>query len=134
MGGLNWHRPPGTETGKPANARKVRIMRIARFIFLFALAAGIMAIPAPSRAQVAVGVSIRIGPPALPVYVQPICPGPGYIWIPGYWAYGPDGYFWVPGTDRKSTRLNSSHGYISYAVFCLQKQKHGFDEALRPWY
>src|SRR2546429_6072609 len=26
--------------------------------------------------------------------------------------------------DRKSTRLNSSHGYISYAVFCLQKRKH----------
>src|ERR1041385_9274841 len=26
-------------------------------------------------------------------------------------------------TDRKSTRLNSSHGYISYAVFCLKKQK-----------
>src|SRR2546429_6871947 len=26
--------------------------------------------------------------------------------------------------DRKSTRLNSSHGYISYAVFCLQKKKH----------
>src|SRR4030042_5884010 len=27
----------------------------------------------------------------------------------------------VAGTDRKSTRLNSSHGYISYAVFCLKK-------------
>src|SRR2546429_1562432 len=27
-------------------------------------------------------------------------------------------------TDRKSTRLNSSHGYISYAVFCLKKKKH----------
>src|SRR2546422_5531564 len=27
----------------------------------------------------------------------------------------------VPSTDRKSTRLNSSHGYISYAVFCLKK-------------
>src|SRR2546429_7326641 len=26
-------------------------------------------------------------------------------------------------TDRKSTRLNSSHGYISYAVFCLQKKR-----------
>src|SRR2546422_7662764 len=26
-------------------------------------------------------------------------------------------------TDRKSTRLNSSHGYISYAVFCLKKKK-----------
>src|SRR5687768_18140085 len=25
--------------------------------------------------------------------------------------------------DRKSTRLNSSHGYISYAVFCLKKKK-----------
>src|SRR2546422_3235298 len=31
----------------------------------------------------------------------------------------------VDGTvaDRKSTRLNSSHGYISYAVFCLKKKK-----------
>src|SRR2546422_8272704 len=33
---------------------------------------------------------------------------------------------WVPledPQDRKSTRLNSSHGYISYAVFCLKKKK-----------
>src|SRR5687768_18131441 len=29
------------------------------------------------------------------------------------------------GQDRKSTRLNSSHGYISYAVFCLKKKKKG---------
>src|SRR2546422_8183751 len=28
----------------------------------------------------------------------------------------------VPFRDRKSTRLNSSHGYISYAVFCLKKK------------
>src|SRR3989449_4127662 len=28
-----------------------------------------------------------------------------------------------PTRDRKSTRLNSSHGYISYAVFCLKKKK-----------
>src|SRR2546422_6373225 len=28
-----------------------------------------------------------------------------------------------PLRDRKSTRLNSSHGYISYAVFCLKKKK-----------
>src|SRR2546430_11965302 len=28
-----------------------------------------------------------------------------------------------PGTDRKSTRLNSSHSQISYAVFCLKKKK-----------
>src|SRR2546429_1492239 len=29
----------------------------------------------------------------------------------------------VGSVDRKSTRLNSSHGYISYAVFCLKKKK-----------
>src|SRR2546429_3291398 len=29
-----------------------------------------------------------------------------------------------PGSDRKSTRLNSSHGYISYAVFCLKKKNN----------
>src|SRR2546429_4712363 len=29
--------------------------------------------------------------------------------------------------DRKSTRLNSSHGYISYAVFCLKKKKIAFE-------
>src|SRR2546422_6566500 len=30
------------------------------------------------------------------------------------------------GTDRKSTRLNSSHGYISYAVFCLKKKNDNY--------
>src|SRR2546422_5953205 len=30
--------------------------------------------------------------------------------------------------DRKSTRLNSSHGYISYAVFCLKKKHNKIDE------
>src|SRR3989449_6812906 len=29
----------------------------------------------------------------------------------------------ISNRDRKSTRLNSSHGYISYAVFCLKKKK-----------
>jgi hypothetical protein len=68
-------------------------------IFCFSLLAiAMLALPAASSAQVVVGVSIRIGPPALPVYVQPVCPAPGYIWTPGYWAYGPDGYYWVPGT------------------------------------
>src|SRR2546429_5855908 len=32
-------------------------------------------------------------------------------------------YMDVGNRDRKSTRLNSSHGYISYAVFCLKKKK-----------
>ena len=42
-------------------------------------------------------ISIRSAPPQLPVYEQPICPDEGYIWVPGYWAYGANGYFWVPG-------------------------------------
>src|SRR5687768_17952684 len=33
--------------------------------------------------------------------------------------------------DRKSTRLNSSHGYISYAVFCLKK-KRKYNDATHP--
>jgi len=48
---------------------------------------------------IGIGISVRIGPPALPVYAQPICPGPGYLWTPGYWAWNDvGGYYWVPGT------------------------------------
>ena len=74
----------------------IRTVKIASLFLLIAFA--LLAMPSTSSAQIAVGVSIRVGPPALPVYAQPICPGPGYIWTPGYWAYGPEGYFWVPGT------------------------------------
>ncbi len=66
---------------------------LTRFRFLLLLF--VVLIPVASFAQVAV--SVRIGPPALPVYVQPPCPVEGYLWTPGYWAYGPMGYYWVPG-------------------------------------
>ena len=39
----------------------------------------------------------NVAPPAIPDYDQPPCPGDGYIWTPGYWAWGPDGYYWVNG-------------------------------------
>ena len=46
-----------------------------------------------------IGVTVSFGPPALPVYDLPPCPGDGYLWTPGYWAWDPDdGYYWVPGT------------------------------------
>jgi len=69
-----------------------------------ALAAGLLAAPltalpvSPAAAQFAIGLTVRIAPPALPVYVQPPLPGPGYIFTPGYWAYGDAGYYWVPAT------------------------------------
>lgn len=50
-----------------------------------------------SDAQISVGISIRVAPPVIPVYVQPACPTDGYLWVPGYWSYGDDGYYWVPG-------------------------------------
>src|SRR3712207_8233436 len=47
-----------------------------------------------------------------------ICRGSG--WVPG--AVAPGGCERGTGADRKSTRLNSSHANISYAVFCLKKK------------
>src|SRR5215216_7480799 len=45
--------------------------------------------------------------------------GPGYAW----WRRKISTALWPPKPDRKSTRLNSSHQIISYAVFCLKKKK-----------
>jgi len=69
-------------------------MRIIRFL----LAILILAIPAATFGQISV--RIAIGPPAIPFYDQPICPGDGYLWTPGYWAYDDSisDYYWVPGT------------------------------------
>jgi len=45
-----------------------------------------------------IGIYVGFGPPPIPVYEQPICPGDGYIWVPGYWAWDGSEYYWVPGT------------------------------------
>jgi hypothetical protein len=90
---------------------------LQRRIFLFLLLPLLLAIPSASFAQIAVGVSIHIGPPALPVYTQPPCPTDGYIWTPGYWSYGPDGYFWVPGVWVAPPRVGVlwTPGYWGFA-------------------
>ena len=67
-------------------------MRLARTLLI---ATVLLAVPSASFGSIFI--SIRIGPPPLPVYAQPACPAPGYLWTPGYWAYGPMGYYWVPG-------------------------------------
>jgi len=63
-----------------------------------ALALVMLAMSAGALAQFRV--AITIGPPALPVYEQPVCPGDGYLWTPGYWYWDDDvaDYYWVPGT------------------------------------
>src|SRR6202011_2268855 len=51
------------------------------------------------HAQMGFDISVRDVAPALQVSAQPLCPGPGYFWTPGYWAWSDDdGYYWVPGT------------------------------------
>jgi len=68
-------------------------MRTIRILLAFLA----LAIPAVLFSQI--GVSITIGPPPLPVYEQPLCPGDGYLWTPGYWAYDENvsDYYWVDG-------------------------------------
>jgi WXXGXW repeat (2 copies) len=65
---------------------------------LRALSAVLLLAALPLAANAALFVSVSIAPPALPVYVAPPMPAPGYFWTPGYWAYADDGYYWVPGT------------------------------------
>src|SRR5690349_23566314 len=66
-----------------------------------------LALPRRSRSTGAVGWSCTIGMRSVRFTL--------------YCAYAPDGV--LRGEDRKSTRLNSSHVEISYAVFCLKKKK-----------
>ncbi|MGC2525800.1 MAG: YXWGXW repeat-containing protein, partial [Stellaceae bacterium] len=73
----------------------MRIYRVALF-YLLVFAGAVAVAPVAPFAQI--GVAVSIAPPVLPVYEQPPIPAPGYIWTPGYWAYGPYGYYWVPGT------------------------------------
>jgi hypothetical protein len=75
-------------------AKSIRVLTIA-----IAMLAG-FALSHAALAQVSIGISVGFAPPELPVYEQPLCPGEGYLWTPGYWAWDPDyeDYYWVPGT------------------------------------
>ena len=48
----------------------------------------------PAFAQLDVAITVDVTPPPLPIYDQPLIPAPGYLWVPGYWAWDDDvGYF-----------------------------------------
>jgi hypothetical protein len=68
--------------------------------FIRTLLFGLVVLSMSAALFAQIGVAIRIGPPPLPIYEQPICPEDGYLWTPGYWAYDYDvsDYYWVPGT------------------------------------
>jgi hypothetical protein len=74
-------------------------VRITSFVGALLLALPVMGLEA-GNANAGLFVSISVAPPPLPVYVQPPCPEPGYMWTPGYWAWDEDDgdYYWVPGS------------------------------------
>lgn len=71
-----------------------------RFLPTMLFVVALFCLSTTSFAQVRFGVAITVGPPPIPVYDQPVCPGDGYLWTPGYWAWDDsfDDYYWVPGT------------------------------------
>jgi hypothetical protein len=83
----------------PSRQQSKRILMSGLLIMLL-FALGVFTAPTPASAgEIAIGISLRVGPPPIPVYTQPACPGPGFMWTPGYWAFDPaNGYYWVPGT------------------------------------
>ena len=89
-----------------------------KFAMSAALAASLVSLPnLQAHAGIFVGISVNLAPPALPVYVQPALPAPGYLWTPGYWGYGDAGYYWVPGVWvlPPSPGLLWTPGYWGYA-------------------
>jgi len=72
---------------------------------------------AQAQVSIGIGISVPVAPPALPVYVQPPLPEPGFIWTPGYWAWGDAGYYWVPGVWVRPPRLGVlwTPGYWGFA-------------------
>jgi len=88
----------------------MRFVTAIRLLAIMGILLAGVALPGTASAQVAVEFSVGFAPPALPVYEQPICPGEGYIWTPGYWAWDDDDgdYYWVPGTWVVAPRV----GYL----------------------
>jgi len=88
---------------------------LRKLLFAATLAVPMLLLAVP-QAHAGIFVSVNFAPPALPVYVQPALPAPGYIWTPGYWAYGDAGYYWVPGVwvQPPTVGLLWTPGYWGY--------------------
>jgi hypothetical protein len=95
-------------------------MRIRTPFLTVALGSTLLCAAGAASAQIGfgIGIHINVAPPVLPVYVQPPVPAPGYLWVPGYWAWGDGGYYyWVPGTwvEPPQPNLLWTPGYWGWA-------------------
>jgi hypothetical protein len=88
----------GSRSRRTKEENMVSLKTLRRITLITGMALAGAALPvAQAQVAIGIGISVHIAPPALPVYVQPPLPAPGYLWTPGYWAYGDAGYYWVPG-------------------------------------
>src|SRR3989449_5714252 len=81
--------------------------------------------PAPALMRLAPGAEGIASAPgrSTALDIRDVLPSPVTSWKSPGSPGRPSTAYLGPVRDRKSTRLNSSHGYISYAVFCLKKKK-----------
>ena len=88
---------------------------ILKSVAIGAALAASMAIPA--TAQVRLGVVIgRREPPPLRYEARPRMPGPGYVWVDGYWNWDRGRYVWVPGVWQRPPYAGAywSHGHYDH--------------------
>ena len=92
--------------------KKIKIILLLTSLFSI-----ISATEASAQVSIGIVVSTYSAPPPLPYYAQPPCPTDGYLWAPGYWAYGDGGYFWVPGVWVLPPQMGYlwTPGYWGYA-------------------
>ena len=124
--GCNPRNPPyESSTGQAKDRQNKEItMKITRVLMSTMLAAAIAGVllvaPSSTHAQAVdtAAVTAPVAPPAIPDYDQPEAPGDGYMWTPGYWAYGPAGYYWVDGAWVEPPYVNAlwTPGYWGFGL------------------
>jgi len=82
--------------------------RTLRIILGTALIAGALTLTSACATAAPRGrIYVRVGPPA-PIYeTRIVSPGPGFVWLPGYYQSEPRGYVWVPGRWERPPRARA---------------------------
>ena len=70
---------------------------------------GMVLLAGSALAAPGISIGIGFGTPQPVAMVRPACPGPGYVWVDGY--YGPN-YAWVPGFWRRPAVVVAPHSFI----------------------